>query len=102
MSEGPEVTTTSSTVSAMYSKLQRTPPEVDYDEWQQHLSAGNLEWARRELWHIAKAIEDCTKHPWRQHPNNYYAFPPPLLTRILIEKAAAEEQTLILVSHRRG
>jgi len=41
---------------------------------------------------------DCTKHPWRQEQNRYYAFPPPLLTRILIEKAAAEEQTLLLVS----
>ena len=41
---------------------------------------------------------DCTKHPWGQEQNRYYAFPPPLLTRILIEKAAAEEQTLLLVS----
>ena len=41
---------------------------------------------------------DCTKHPWKQEYNRYYAFPPPILTRILIEKAAAEEQTLLLVS----
>jgi hypothetical protein len=29
--------------------LLRDPPEVDYAEWQQHLSTTQLQWAKSEL-----------------------------------------------------
>jgi hypothetical protein len=47
--EDPSVTSTAVTASAMYTGLLRDPPEVDYAEWQQHLSTTQLQWAKSEL-----------------------------------------------------
>lgn len=81
--EGPAVTSTGTTASAMYTGLLRDPPEVDYTEWQQHLSTAHLQWAKSELQRIAQTIEASTNGPigghWtrheRQHGRLRRAFP---------------------------
>lgn len=81
--QGPQVRSESSVASKLYTGLLRDPPTIDYDEWQQHLSARELKWAKSELRGIAKTIEGSTRGPigghWsrheRQHGRLQRAFP---------------------------
>jgi len=41
---------------------------------------------------------DSMKHPWHTQKEMYYAFPPPMLTALVLGKVVAEKQTILLVS----
>jgi hypothetical protein len=41
---------------------------------------------------------DCMKQPWHLQKEVYYAFPPPMLTAMVLGKIVAEKQTILFVS----
>ena len=81
--QGPQVRSTAPTASQMYTTQRRSAPQIDCNEWQQHLSKDQLQWAQAELTAIAKIIEGSTRGPigghWtrheRQHGRLRAAFP---------------------------